>query len=451
MASNTQEENEVTKITNVNLQNTLLGEKSKKRPEASYNSISCVGHSLHSLMGNCKIKPDVKLSLARKLIERGADVNAKNKYKDTPLHLAIFKQEDDKILRLLLDAGADVDAINDNGHTPLHLLVLDFKRQHAQVCKRVIDRMTNIDVKNFNGNTPLHQAVARDEFMFKLLLSSGADVHSTNANGDTPFMCAVKMGKVKVIQALVDNGVQLNDLVDKTQKSPLQIAYDHRQKAVMKCLLKNGFNVNYIDNEGYSFLMSLLLQLFEPDLEIVKFLLKHRADVNVLSPSGKNILYYWVDGKISDCRRIILEHIAKLYVIGLPVHESLIESITEKKSFNDYFDKCKQELLEAKSLKIGSYKVTFLNLLMEHKSKLGKYARNRNLVEEFEKIDTEQAFPIFGAAINKRFFKTIQRQKLWNNAAAKLSRCLPVVNQSHLIVQKVLDYLDTDDLKKLSL
>ena len=55
----------------------------------------------------------------KNLIEKGADVNAKNKYEQTTLHYAA-REGHTEIVEFLIEKGADVNAKNKYGLTPLH-------------------------------------------------------------------------------------------------------------------------------------------------------------------------------------------------------------------------------------------------------------------------------------------------------------------------------------------
>ena len=58
--------------------------------------------------------------IARQLLDQGSDVNARDNFSNTPLHLAARLPE---MLELLLSRGAQPGARNAFGNTPLHLAV----------------------------------------------------------------------------------------------------------------------------------------------------------------------------------------------------------------------------------------------------------------------------------------------------------------------------------------
>ena len=61
-----------------------------------------------------------KVGLAKYLLDRGADYEARGEDQQTPLHLAAIHNSQ-AVAELLLDRGADKDARDDRQRTPLHL------------------------------------------------------------------------------------------------------------------------------------------------------------------------------------------------------------------------------------------------------------------------------------------------------------------------------------------
>jgi len=58
------------------------------------------------------------LSCACRLLAAGAEVNARNHAGNTPLHIAVIKQ-DKKMIDLLIANGADLKTTNGDGNTPV--------------------------------------------------------------------------------------------------------------------------------------------------------------------------------------------------------------------------------------------------------------------------------------------------------------------------------------------
>ena len=69
------------------------------------------------------------------LIANGADVNAKDKYPFTPLHIAALNGHKE-IVELLIAAGADVNAEDGDGYTPLDCAIKDKHTETADLLRK---------------------------------------------------------------------------------------------------------------------------------------------------------------------------------------------------------------------------------------------------------------------------------------------------------------------------
>ena len=94
------------------------------------------------------------LEKVESLLDKGANVNAKDGYGRTPLHYAAWYGHLD-IVKLLLDRGADVNAKGNAGETPLHLAAA---WDHPDIVKLLLDRGADVNAKNRDGKTPLDLA-----------------------------------------------------------------------------------------------------------------------------------------------------------------------------------------------------------------------------------------------------------------------------------------------------
>jgi ankyrin repeat protein len=109
---------------------------------------------------------------AEALVKAGADVNAsaRNKLKVAPLHAAAAAQQLG-LARLLIERGADVNARQQEDFTPLHEVAITGQIEFASL---LLDRGADINVRSAKGKTALTYALeAGKEEMVKLLQSRG--------------------------------------------------------------------------------------------------------------------------------------------------------------------------------------------------------------------------------------------------------------------------------------
>lgn len=377
--------------------------KRKKMSEASSRNFFCTLHSA--------VKENDSPEIERLLLH-GADVNARDFFNRTPLHVGASESRDDSHYltnSFLLQYGADVNARDQFGKSPLHYV-----------------------------------AWGKNVRTIQLFLQSGADVSLKNSRGETPLCEAIYDGNFEVMKLLVDRGSDVNGR-NNCGFTPLHWACMSCDEEIIKLLIKKGADVNVAGSNGCTPLMCMLGH--RPSRKSLSYLLKY-SDVNIVDYEDKNVLQF-VSTKGRHNGKIIVKELARLEAMGVNINQSVLDTVSGDNEYSGYFKLCSEELMQAKSTKIENCWISFLNLLVDSKRKLKNYAGNEEMIENLKKISFLKKFPIYGALMVKNVNQAIQRRRVFDRSSIILSNHLPVFNPNHLIVRDILDCLTLKDYLKL--
>ncbi|KAL2874722.1 hypothetical protein SGCOL_010096 [Colletotrichum sp. CLE4] len=142
------------------------------------------------------------------LIKYKANVNARETSKDNTVPTALWHaawNPDLSIATKLLEAGADPNA-KGNDTTILHLAAT----QHwLELAKLLVKYKADLNAKSSSKDTPLHAAVwAKDFPITRLMLENGAKVEAKGSSKATPIMAAAQIGSLPMVRLLLKHGAQ---------------------------------------------------------------------------------------------------------------------------------------------------------------------------------------------------------------------------------------------------
>jgi TolB-like protein/ankyrin repeat protein/class 3 adenylate cyclase len=270
----------------------------------------------------------------RRLMADGFNVNAKDYFGSTSLHIASYTGNAE-IVALLIDSGADIEArargYPDNRFLFATPLMVASQRGHLSVAELLISAGADANTKNttveggstrtaihwaaFDGYTdiaklliangadieavccsglwtPLSIASMKGHgTMSELLISKGANVNYADFNAKTPLHNAAISGNVELVQLLLANGADVGAKTihgSSPGETPLHVAVISGHEEIAGLLLANGADVNAVDQHNYTPLRRAVDGGY---LAIAKLLIKKGADIATKDASGVTPLH----------------------------------------------------------------------------------------------------------------------------------------------------------------
>lgn len=179
------------------------------------------------------------ISLAKMLLSNEAKVNDQEIIEI--VKIAINKNNL-KIFECLIENNININNKKDRyNNSPLHLAV---KEKKLDCVKYLLENGANINDKNKDGQTPLFIAYDNnDKDTLHTLIRYNANINDTNNDGETLLFLAVKDNDIELVKFLINSDADLN-VKDKDGSTPLMIASHERYFQVVRWLVKGGANIN---------------------------------------------------------------------------------------------------------------------------------------------------------------------------------------------------------------
>lgn len=204
--------------------------------------------------------------IAKLLIDKGADLNAVDMYKQTPLYLAA-RTNREEIARYLILKNASVNPVRKGWSEPLAGAAIG---GNIKIARLMIARgaKVNSDTGSYLNRVkelsrgfyynqslsspvmPITLATANGHFdMMKFLISKGARIHKSTKKAMTRLvMDATESNDLQKVAYLVSLGARLD--YDENIKTPLHVAILKGYNKLGGYLVLKGANINAIDRNG---------------------------------------------------------------------------------------------------------------------------------------------------------------------------------------------------------
>lgn len=236
----------------------------------------------------------------RALIKAGVDVNATDRFEQTPIQLAVYRDQFETIIALAR-AGANLGQKNKMGESLLRIAMGGIPKKNAILA--LVKAGIDINAKDENGKTPIQSAMDKGRLGYDsviALIEAGVDVNVKNKDGKTPLQWAmIDIGAtfnvpIEFIARLLELGADVN-VKDGGGRSLLRCVLDSDRKRrpnlyekYFTMLLKVKADVNLSDDSGKT---PLHIAVKIGDKDSVDSLIKAGADVNARDSDGRTALH----------------------------------------------------------------------------------------------------------------------------------------------------------------
>src|SRR6267142_81384 len=241
------------------------------------------------------------VELARLLVEHAAIAAVQDLSGRTPLHLA-SEGGHVELARLLVENGANVTVQDSNGRTPMHWVS---DRGHAEPARLLIEHGADVTAQDSDRLAPLHWASLRDDVeLARLLVEHGADMSAQDSDRRTPLHWASLRGYVELARLLVEHGADMAAR-DVDGRTPLHRASEGGHLKLAQLLVEHGADMAAQDADGWT---PLHRASSWAHVKLVQFLIERGADAAARDSNGRTPLHRATERNHVSLARLLIEH-----------------------------------------------------------------------------------------------------------------------------------------------
>ena len=240
-----------------------------------------------------------EISLARQLLESGADINHRDKEGYSPLHMAAYKGHS-HFIDFLLENHANIDILDQHCRTPLTLACW---RGHMDIVQKLIARGCNLNQQTRHDEvTALTYALEQGQLAIARLLLENKitvnhwDLFTLARRTDSSELFISVLNRLQATSSAknflqIINGEQFENI------SPLRDCARNGTADSVDALLKHQANCEIRGSSGHT---AIYLAAVNGHLPVVERLLRDGADTNVILHSGLPMLLATIDAGHTD-------------------------------------------------------------------------------------------------------------------------------------------------------
>ena len=430
-----------------------------------------------SLLGIATINN--KKDIIKYLIEKGADINLRDGLGFTPIIYSILSDKVD-LLEYYLEGGADINILTNDNHSILYYTIENKNNDFFNI---LINKNVDLNIISKKGISPLLKAckiknlykiekllekgaiidyntkysplkmvIQNDDYdIFDLFIKYGLDLN-LEINGISLLVNAIRKKDIVLVRYLIKNGANVN-YIDSKNNIPLKIAITETDYTeIVELILNNGFDfMAYKDMKFDLLLLCLNCNNIKKSQELLNIFLRFRFDINEKNELGQTLLFSMVyrlmfSNKNYKLVKLLLDYGADIEIIdnqGFSLFDIAIQKCSyEVANFlisnHINIERCDKEG--------NSYLMKFISMPEEPDNKIyvklfDKLIKNRKLIE---KKNRNKDTPIITAARQNNIYcveRLIEEKANINHVNKKGRNALfeAVENMSNILITTLLD------------
>jgi len=188
------------------------------------------------------------------------------------------------------------------------------KEKDVKKFNKAIKKGANINARNSQNYTPLHAIFEYSNYglgsteneMFETLIQLGADVNAeiNSKYHNTPLVSAIRVNACKYIEPLIKAGANLK-IGRLLHLACFKTSYD-----CVEILVKNGLNVNAVDDLNETPLIALLSynDPYKKTKKILEYLHQKGADIFIINKEGKSLVDLCNSWNNTECANYLMKN-----------------------------------------------------------------------------------------------------------------------------------------------
>ncbi len=227
------------------------------------------------------------------LMKYNVDLEIEDKDGDRAIHHAAFGNEPN-VIELLYNntVKCDLNARNKRRQTALHIGV---NKLHLKVVQVLLKLRAHASLQDVDGDTPIHDAITKkNQEIIQMLLNANADISICNNSGFNPIHHAALRGNLTAVRMIIDklNEIDKVWLIDEKKEdgfTPLLLACLNNHYEVVKLLIESTkANIN---NKNLNQQSALHLAIDRQNYDIAKLLIENKCELNGQNKDGDSPMH----------------------------------------------------------------------------------------------------------------------------------------------------------------